>query len=571
MQGGDLSYGNLERDGADWFLVESSGQSRNVIKDLGRLDWIDRFDVPSISPLPELPLDQGRLLIFDTSGRNAKGLPDTRRPVSNLPNVAKVILGHMYAIRVVNLNSDFYVLVHVDALVLADNCTISWKILSNSSSPKAPEPTVTKTAEAATNKSRSPTSPVLAQVKARDKNATLAPVEKPTLLNAESETRAAERPRLKAFGSSLDRLRWETEKQAAVEIDNPNDRDRGVAAEDVVRVETRLVVSNVLVLDEKGRAVEGLKQDDFVVTEDGAPQPIGHFSLGDNKEVARSVVLLFDYSDSLLPYIETSAVAAKNLVDQLGPKDRMAIVTDDVELLVDFTRDKTKLKDTIDSLTANTRSGHAGKSRQFSALFATLREMFDDEDIRPIIIFQTDGDQVGFMRTKTFPFGLNDVNTAVEKSRRATIYTVVPGARLIGLSRDEQLSRFRLAFEKERLAHHQMLLKMHPEWAQSPPRPFETVYPPNLTRIIDLRLKMNEAAAGVAEISGGKVFFLEEPEQANDIYSQILSDVNQRYVIGYYPTNKTTDGKRRKVLITVRNHPEYTVEGRKSYIAAEAR
>ena len=185
-----------------------------------------------------------------------------------------------------------------------------------------------------------------------------------------------------------------------------------------------------------------------------------------------------------------------------------------------------------------------------------------------VIIFQTDGDQIDFMHTRTFPFGLNDVNTAVEKSRRATIYTVVPGVRLIGLSRDDQLRRFGPAFERERLVHQQMLLNMHPEMRKL--RTFETAYP-NLAVIIDRRLKMNEAAAGVAEISGGKVFSLEEPEQANDIYSQILSDLNRRYVIGYYPTNKTADGKRRKVVITVRNHPEYTVEGRKSYIAAEAR
>jgi hypothetical protein len=31
--------------------------------------------------------------------------------------------------------------------------------------------------------------------------------------------------------------------------------------------------------------------------------------------------------------------AAKILVDQLGPRDIMAVVTDDVKLLVDFTRD----------------------------------------------------------------------------------------------------------------------------------------------------------------------------------------------------------------------------------------
>jgi hypothetical protein len=83
-----------------------------------------------------------------------------------------------------------------------------------------------------------------------------------------------------------------------------------------------------------------------------------------------------------------------------------------------------------------------------------------------------------------------------------------------------------------------------------------------------VRLEMQQAAAGVAELTGGKTFFLEQPEQADSIYSQILSDVNHRYVIGYYPANRSDNGKRRHVTFQVRNHPEYTVEGRKSYIPA---
>ena len=37
------------------------------------------------------------------------------------------------------------------------------------------------------------------------------------------------------------------------------------------------------------------------------------------------------------------------------------------------------------------------------------------------------------------------------------------------------------------------------------------------------------------------------------------------------PRRKRTDGKQHKVVIEVRNHPEYTVEGRKSYIASDSR
>jgi hypothetical protein len=60
---------------------------------------------------------------------------------------------------------------------------------------------------------------------------------------------------------------------------------------------------------------------------------------------------------------------------------------------------------------------------------------------------------------------------------------------------------------------------------------------------------------------------LDKPEQANEIYSRILADINHRYIISYYPTNQGQDGKLRRVRIEVRGHPDYVVQGRTSYYA----
>jgi hypothetical protein len=69
----------------------------------------------------------------------------------------------------------------------------------------------------------------------------------------------------------------------------------------------------------------------------------------------------------------------------------------------------------------------------------------------------------------------------------------------------------------------------------------------------------------LSKLTGGWADFVEGPTQAAAVYSRILSDINRRYVIGYYPTNKEHDGRRREVKVEVRGHPEYTVWGRKSY------
>ena len=194
------------------------------------------------------------------------------------------------------------------------------------------------------------------------------------------------RKKLKDFGSSLKRLKWNPEKNAAVEVNAPGtELDEG----DVIRIDTSLVSCELLVVDERGNTVSGLTAEDFSVTEDGAPQTVGHFLKGDNANVPRTIVLIIDYSGSQMPYLKNSVKAAKVLVDKLGPKDLMAIVTDDVELIHDFTSDKKKLKNKLDSLVERTRlildcsamlvgsKRRFGLSKQYSALMATLNEAFN--------------------------------------------------------------------------------------------------------------------------------------------------------------------------------------------------
>jgi VWFA-related protein len=376
--------------------------------------------------------------------------------------------------------------------------------------------------------------------------------------SAQGQSEPQERPKLEDFGSSLKRLKWDPEKGTAVETRKPASRPGSQTDGDVVRVETNLVVCDVQARDRSGRIVEGLTQNDFLVTEDGLPQHIEHFSLGNDQRVGRSVVLLIDYSGSQSPYIKSSVAAAKILVDQLGPKDIMAIVTDDVALLVDFTRDKTKLKQALDSLVKKSAVRDYGKSQQFSALMATVREMFTEADIRPVVIFQTDGDELFSLRPSNPPilsipdaylppgsttippasFSLRDIYQAIEKSR-ALVYTVIPGIRVTGPATANE-----------------------PEWSISPASASGAHVRTTLT---ETRSWFQLAAAGAA--IGGWTSYLETPKQAPEIYRSILADINMRYVIGYYPTNKAHDGSQRKVVVEVRGHPEYSVTGRRSYVA----
>jgi VWFA-related protein len=373
-----------------------------------------------------------------------------------------------------------------------------------------------------------------------------------------------------------------------------------------VKVETSLVSSDLLVLDERGNAVTGLTANDFAVTEDGTPQKVGMFSLGDNVTVPRSIVLVIDYGCSQLPFVNASVAAAKIMVDKLSSNDRMAIVTDDIELLADFTSNKQKLKEKLDELLRRTslrpvdrnsvldRFEHHpfGRGFQYSALMAVLKEAFREEDQRPIIIFQTDGTEAALLRNpivvptvepglppdlrvqretnikhfanfkKRNPrdFAVDDIYKATERSR-ATIYTIVPGLRFIGLKPEERAPQMRAYLNREIVGFDSSgarkmwrdLLKRWPEETFA----FEA----------DIFARLQSALAVLSTISGGWIEFFDQPSQADEIYSRIFSDINRRYVVGYYPTNKAHDGKRRKVNIAVRNHPEYIVMGHKGYYA----
>ena len=427
--------------------------------------------------------------------------------------------------------------------------------------------------------------------------------------NTFAQSPSQEKPKLKDFGSSLRKLKWDPEKNQAV-INEQGSHDG--TDDDIVRIETSLVTSDVLVTDRQGRPIHNLSATDFEVSEDDVPQQVGHFVLGNNSSLPRSIVLIIDYSRSQFPYIADSIEAAKGFVDKLGPYDRLAIITDDVELLVDFTNNKQELRKGLDSLLARTRGKggflgvggkrpHFGRSAQYSALMATLSEAFDAEDQNPIIVFQTDGDELEYLRnsqivyemptdvppdlvravqeeveqrrklqrTSMTEFSLDDVYRRAEKSR-VTIYSIIPQMRLLELPQNEQIKR--LTEEDERTVA---------TWAEASSSKVKDVFqqrleerrrrltPEIIKARLDQELKVQQALVDLAQLSGGWADFLETRSQTANIYNRIMTDLNQRYIIGYYPTNKKRDGKRRRIKIEVKGHPDYVITGRKFYYAPE--
>ncbi|PYS47869.1 MAG: hypothetical protein DMF68_14890 [Acidobacteria bacterium] len=105
--------------------------------------------------------------------------------------------------------------------------------------------------------------------------------------------------------------------------------------DDVVRVNTDLVVVNVTVTDGSGKYARGLRGSDFKLIEDGREQTISNFTA---EETPFAAVVLLDFSGSMENRVSMARSAAIRFLDGLRDDDVAAVYRFDseVEQLQDF-------------------------------------------------------------------------------------------------------------------------------------------------------------------------------------------------------------------------------------------
>jgi len=144
--------------------------------------------------------------------------------------------------------------------------------------------------------------------------------------------------------------------------------------------------ATVRVLDVQNRAIGDLKSEDFEVTESGEKRDVMSV-----KAVTAPVnlVLLLDVSGSVDNYVNFIRKAARNFVNTVDARDRVSIVlfNEDVKVLADFTTDKAKLSEVLDTFDAG--GGTAYYDAIGYTLTETLRPLKGD---RTAIVILTDGD-----------------------------------------------------------------------------------------------------------------------------------------------------------------------------------
>ena len=105
--------------------------------------------------------------------------------------------------------------------------------------------------------------------------------------------------------------------------------------DDVLRVNTDLVVLNATVLDKDGKFVPGMKRTDFKIFEDGAEQKLVNFTA---EETPFAAAILLDTSGSMETRLTLGRSAAIRFLDGLREEDVAAVYNFDskVEQMQDF-------------------------------------------------------------------------------------------------------------------------------------------------------------------------------------------------------------------------------------------
>ena len=239
------------------------------------------------------------------------------------------------------------------------------------------------------------------------------------------------------------RARFETEERAARPVGSPRRRTLGLsillaallgpipAASDArtegatgqnteaprYSVDVRAVALDVLVTDQEGRFVSGLRPDDFRVLEQGVPQELVFFTAG---RTPVTVVVLLDSSASVRSDMLSIQKAAHRFIKKLasGDRARIGFFHEQVVFGPGFTDDMTEHSAMINQMRPQ-RSTHL-----YDALVESFEKLERVPDRKALLVF-SDGDDQG---SRTSMPG------ALEAARRSDVSVYAVG--ILGWSAD---------------------------------------------------------------------------------------------------------------------------------------
>ena len=364
----------------------------------------------------------------------------------------------------------------------------------------------------------------------------------------------------------------------------------------VFKADAELVLTNVVVRDAKtGEFVEGLKQSDFTVYENGKPQQISSFDFqtvdmatplkeatisglaaglnGPGTKAAvvakpedlrnhRLIVMFFDLTSMEPEDLDRCVKAARDfLTNKMQPADLVALVSLDQTLKVDqdFTSDKAVLANEVGIYNGTEGQGFA------QGATANTNQVEDSTGYTP------DESEYNDLNTDRELFALRAISKSLEKITEKKSLLYFSG----GISRDgiENQASLRAAINSAVRANLSIysvdtrgLQAVSPlgDASTGSIRGSGAFNGAALTNNMNSNFASEEVMATLSSDTGGKAFF-----DSNDFapaFAQVQRDTSAYYAIGFHSSNPARDGKYRKLAIKI-NRPGVKLEYRPGYYA----
>ena len=155
--------------------------------------------------------------------------------------------------------------------------------------------------------------------------------------------------------------------------------------EPTFRSSTRIVPVVATVIDEQGRFVPGLEQDQFEILDNGRPQEIAFFQ---NDIQPFTVVVMLDYSASMTANLDRLQAAAEQFLLRMLTEDRGQVgsFSDKIQFSGTFTNDRDDLIFALKDLQ------FGNPTRLYDAINESMAMLRGVENPRRVVLVFTDGD-----------------------------------------------------------------------------------------------------------------------------------------------------------------------------------
>ncbi len=275
--------------------------------------------------------------------------------------------------------------------------------------------------------------------------------------------------------------------------------------DDVIDLELRQLYVTVTL---GGTRVTDLERDHFRVVDSGEPQTVVTFERGD---AALAAFVLIDASRSMLGEpLQSALVGAQEFMSGLLEQDEAALMlfSDRTKLISDFL----PAGDGLESALGEPVAG--GGSAVNDHLYAALK-LLDSRQGRRVAVLLSDGVDVESV------LAADSVLRAAQRSQSIIYWIALRGREGTGF----------------------------------------------ISQWHDVQEHADELATlkTLVEESGGRVLRIDDATEAPAVFAEILRELREQYVLGYYPTVNTDDGSWRSVRVRLEGKPRHRVRVRSGY------